>query len=64
MSMVASISMTVFMLVVCVVLAVRVFMLVCFVVSHREPPKRDVEVIGFFLGAGTLNHGTAIPADP
>ena len=54
MSMVVSTSsMTVFMRVMCVVMVVRVFMLVfvlvCFVVSHREPPKRDVEVIGFFL---------------
>ena len=41
---------------------VLVFVLVFVVVSHWEPPNKDVEVIGLISYAGTLNHGTAADA--
>lgn len=45
-----------------VLVIVSIFFLVFVVVSHWEPPKKDVEVIGLISYAGTLNHGTAADA--
>lgn len=53
----AMMFMRMWMIVIFVMVVVLVFVLV--VVPHREPPKRNMEVIGWICYAATLNHSAA-----